>query len=400
MKIWIYCTSVSLFLTHGVASASSACGEKERGDHPTLCHWLDRAEQDAQATADEIHAWAAARGLLVNFVVPDSPNPETIRMEMQHNSVTAAGRRHLVVADNNQEQLPVVLAHGMGDSCFNSGMQQLTAKVSEMLNGVYTVCIPIGSSQSEDTNNGYLLNMDASVDIFSEAARQDPNLAGGFHAIGLSQGSNVIRGYIAKVNTPPVHTFLAINGVNGGTGAVPYCRPEELEKNPSTSSSTSMTFSMCDLLMEQASKRAYTDFAQKHSFQANYWRDPRPGMFEMYQKYAQLAVWNNEAGFVNETFKENWAKTQAFVWVLATEDGMVFPAEGEQWCAPDPTNPFQSILPMKETAWYQDDLFGLRTADEAGKNNFESFEGDHLRFEMEDFEKVSTRSHLLPQQTK
>jgi hypothetical protein len=34
---------------------------------------------------------------------------------------------------------------------------------------------------------------------------------------------------------------------------------------------------------------------------------------------------------------------------------------------------------------YQDDLFGLRTADMAGKNHWESFDGNHLGFTTEEF---------------
>jgi hypothetical protein len=59
---------------------------------------------------------------------------------------------------------------------------------------------------------------------------------------------------------------------------------------------------------------------------------------------------------------------------------------GEHWGAPDPNDPFHTILPMNETEWYQKDLFGLKTAQEAGKNYFESFDGDHLQFTMEDFD--------------
>jgi palmitoyl-protein thioesterase len=145
--------------------------------------------------------------------------------------------------------------------------------------------------------------------------------------------------------------------------------------------------SVCDLLMEQASRRAYTAFAQEHSFQANYWRDPRPSERALYQEFSQLAVWNNEADYVNQTLVDNWSKTTTFVWVMATEDTMVWPKEGEQWGAPDPQNPFASILPMKSTEWYQKDLFGLKTAEEAGKNHFESFVGDHLAFTEDDFER-------------
>jgi palmitoyl-protein thioesterase len=176
-----------------------------------------------------------------------------------------------------------------------------------------------------------------------------------------------------------VHTFISVNGVNAGVGAVPYCRPTQLASQVGF-------FSMCDVLMEQASHRAYTEYAQEHIFQANYWRDPRPVERQAYKEYAQLAQWNNENDHVNQTLKENYAKTQKFVWILAEQDTMVWPKEGEHWGAPDPNDPFHKILPMNETEWYQKDLFGLRTADEAGKNHFESFDGDHLQFSMSDFE--------------
>jgi palmitoyl-protein thioesterase len=91
----------------------------------------------------------------------------------------------------------------------------------------------------------------------------------------------------------------------------------------------------------------------------------------------------------NYTFNLNWAKTEKFVWIMANDDKIVWPREGEQWGSPDPEDPFDdsSILPYRETEWYQKDLFGLKTADVSGKNYFENFDGDHLQFEIEDFDR-------------
>jgi len=381
-----FCTILPFFLgilkgvTCDEMATSPQCGEKEYSDHPVLCHML---ELDQEEFVGQIREWAETHGGMVH-------------LNFSMRSDTTETSRRLRASSSLQERKgggtphrPVVFAHGMGDSCFNRGMQNIVQHTSQLLNNVYTLCIPTGDNQSDDTRNGYFLNMDASVDVFAAKIRADPQLQQGFHAIGFSQGNNVIRGYIAKYNTPSVHTFLSINGVNAGIGAVPYCRPELLSHSHRTSgdSSSAVTFSMCDLLMEQASRSAYTEFAQQHSFQANYWRDPRPVATDRYRQYCQLAVWNNEAGGpINETLRENWAKTQQFVWVLATEDGMVWPREGEQWGAPDPNNPFQVILPRNETEWYQKDLFGLKTAELAGKNFYEAFVGDHLQFTQEDFE--------------
>ncbi len=220
--------------------------------------------------------------------------------------------------------------------------------------------------------------MDASIDIFATKVKNDPKLKDGFNAVGFSQGNNLIRGYIARYNNPPVKTFLSINGVNAGVGAVPYCMTPQ--------SSYRKSSKICNALMEVASHRAYSTFAQQHSFQANYWRDPRKSQRENYRTYSQLAQLNNEGMAVNWTLNDNFAKTNRFVWVMAKNDRMVWPKEGEHWGAPNPNNPFNDILPMNQTQWYRDDLFGLRTADEAGKNFFESFVGDHLEFTLEDFE--------------
>jgi palmitoyl-protein thioesterase len=342
------------------------CEEQEREDHPILCNYMDRLLSDPQGMSHDIHSWAEAQGLLIDF---DSCKESS-------SIPSVAIKRRL-----GESVVPVVMAHGMGDSCFNDGMQHINQHVSDLLGGVYSTCIPTGKDRHEDTTNGYFLNMDASVDVFAESVRRDPKLANGFHAIGFSQGNNVIRGYIARYNDPPVNTFISVNGVNAGVGAVPYCRPKSVEEEKNK-----LAFSMCDLLMEQASNRAYTEYAQEHLFQANYWRDPRPSEADAYKSFAQLARWNNECDDKNTTFNENFAKTRKFVWIMAEQDGMVFPKQGEHWGAPDPEDPFNKILPMKETEWYKNDLFGLKEANEAGKMDFLSFDGDHLQFTMKDFD--------------
>jgi palmitoyl-protein thioesterase len=339
------------------------CNSPELYDnHPILCAMLDRLYNDGDIVANEMTSWAETHGLLASY-------------HWDYDSLSASHPS----APSSDSQLPIVFAHGMGDSCFNPGFQRLVKHTSDTLGGIYSVCIPTGKDQKEDTTNGYFLNMDASVDVFAEAISKDEQLKNGFHAIGLSQGNNVIRGYIARYNKPPVDTFISINGVNAGVGAVPHCRPSAL-----LSKSTRSGTSFCDLLMEQASKRAYTEFAQEHSFQANYWRDPRLGEKENYEKFSQLAHWNNE-GHSDSTLNENFAKTNQFVWIMATQDGMVWPREGEHWGAPDPSAPLQKVLPRKETEWYINDLFGLRTAEEAGKNHYLSFVGDHLQFSMDEY---------------
>lgn len=351
----------------GSVRGYAECNDEQRDHHAHLCDMLGRVRDEPDELAAELQAFAREAGILVDPVLESLED------------ISEAER----LLEEDDDKVPVVLAHGMGDSCFNTGMQSLTKYASQLLGGAYGTCIPTGDTQSEDTINGYFKSMDYNVEVFAEKVRANPKLANGFYGIGLSQGNNVIRGYLAMYNDPPVKRFISINGVNGGVGAVPHCIP----KKDGSNELRAKFESICDLLMEQASKRAYNDFAQQHSFQAGYWRDPRPVEKEAYQTYSQLARWNNEIPTVNETLNDNWAKTEKFVWVKAEKDTMVWPPEGEHWGAPDPMDPFKHILPMNETEWYQKDLFGLKTAQEAGKNAFELMPGDHLEFSNDDFKK-------------
>ena len=97
---------------------------------------------------------------------------------------------------------PIVAASGMGDSCFNPGMMSLASVAGEHL-GVYSRCVATGNNVITDTLNSFLMTMDGNVDEFATRVRADENLRAGFYAFGVSQGSNVIRGYIQRYNDPP-----------------------------------------------------------------------------------------------------------------------------------------------------------------------------------------------------
>lgn len=254
-------------------------------DHPVLCYWLRRLEKNkSEALLDLQHQ------IHPTYIVDLATTADHHDDAHAHEIISATtGRRNLrsnssvhsseqgffsnreSLSPTMKNKLPVVVAHGMGDSCFNSGIQHLTETMSTWLNGTYVVCIPTGSTQAEDTQNGYFLSMQDNLDVLAKAVRGDTQLRNGFHAVGLSQGCNLLRGYIALHNDPPVHTFISINGVNAGVGAVPHCIPKTTDRNQQYSMNAS-AFSLCDLLMEQASHRAYTEFAQRHSFQVRkYW---------------------------------------------------------------------------------------------------------------------------------
>jgi len=65
--------------------------------------------------------------------------------------------------------------------------------------------------------------------------------------------------------------------------------------------------------MEVASHKAYSEFSQTHSFQANHHRDPRRVEKLDYQTYPQLAELGNDGHNHNQVLNDNFAKTQKLV---------------------------------------------------------------------------------------
>lgn len=265
---------------------------------------------------------------------------------------------------------PTVTAHGMGDSCFNDGMKQITEIIATRT-GQYGVCIPTGSNKIEDTERGFFMTMNKNVDVFAEKIRADPKLANGFNCVGFSQGNSLCRGYIQKYNDPPVITFLSVHGTVSGVAGFPNCNPDGL------------LGIVCKELSHLCGDLSYTKLTQGMLFQINYFRDPMRVNTDAYKKNSEIAQWNNEGEVVNETFKENFGKVKRFAMIKAEKDTMVFPNEGEWW-GHFADGQLKEVLTMKDTVWYKNDTFGLRTADEAGKILFNSTTGNHLQFTQEE----------------
>lgn len=261
---------------------------------------------------------------------------------------------------------PTVTAHGMGDSCFNRGMRQLTKLIGKTI-GNYSVCVPTGDNRLSDTTNGYFMTMDDNVEVFAAKVMKDENLKDGFNCVGFSQGNMLCRGYAQKYNDPPIRNWLSVHGTVSGVAAFPNCDPQG-SLGPA-----------CAEIARLCGAAAYTQQTQNLLFQIDYYRDPYRVNSTAYKAYSQLANWNNEGDAYNETLKENFVKVERFVMIKAMGDSMVYPNEGEHW-GHYADNSLSQILEMRDTLWYKEDLFGLKTVDEAGKIVFNHTEGDHLQF--------------------
>merc|ERR1711981_347560 len=159
-------------------------------------------------------------------------------------------------------------------------MKSITQAIGQKT-GAYSVWVPTGKTQITDTINGFLKNMDDSIDVFAKKIQADPKLANGFNAAGFSQGNSLIRGYIHKYNNPPVKSFLSVHGTVMGVGGVPQCNP------------AGILGAVCRPLAKLCGTFGYTSLIQHHLFQADCFRDPTKLDKESY-KNSQLAQLNNE----------------------------------------------------------------------------------------------------------
>jgi len=256
-------------------------------------------------------------------------------------------------------------------------MKQITAEGGKRVNA-YSVCIPTGNNDIEDTINGFLLNLDKSIDVFAAKVRNDTNLKDGFNAFSLSQGGLLIRGYIQKYNDPPVKNFLAGWPIVMGVAGFPHCPPGGKLLGP-----------VCSMITEALGAIAYDKLIQDILFQANMFRDPTKVNNTQYRTNSMLANLNNVGLTKNATYNTNFNIVKKWIMIRGLKDTMVWPNQGEWWELPneDPAlwNQDAAIEAMNATTLYKSDAFGLQTADKAGKIVYESSPGDHMQFTMEEF---------------
>jgi len=241
----------------------------------------------------------------------------------------------------------------MGDASTNPGMSSLCASITKQYSGVYVLCSPVGNGLGSITTK-----LAAQVQEFTAEVRADPQLKGGFHVVGLSQGNLVLRAYVEQVNDPPVKTFVSICGPSNG---IANCPNNILYKL------------VCPLwkLDKYEASVAFSD----------YWKDPS-NKDQYLQKNRFLADLNNERDEKNATYKANMLTLEKYVLVMATGDNMVVPKESEQhgyykWGSTT------EVEELRDTEAYQGDWIGLNTLDESKRLDQLSFDGDHLQFGQE-----------------
>jgi len=222
-----------------------------------------------------------------------------------------------IAATAATEPIPVVLWHGMGDSCCNPLSMGYISKLLRTTLGpdLYVHSLMLGNNVVSDTEHGYFSNMNDLVEEACEKVRNDPKLARGYNAVGFSQGALFIRALAQRCPTPQVFNLVSIGGPQQGIYGLPFC--------PGSTR-------LCEAVRHLLHYGAYSHTVQRISVQAQYWHDPYTS--EGYrQKSIFLADLNCEHPELpcNATYKEQNTKLKNMVLVKFLRDEMVLPKESE-----------------------------------------------------------------------
>lgn len=287
--------------------------------------------------------------------------------------------------DYGNRSVPIVLWHGMGDSCCNPlSLGAFKETLEKHIPGVYVHSLRIGDNFAQDTENGFFMNVNDQVAMACQKIGQDPKLSNGYNAIGFSQGSQFLRA-VAQRCPQGMRNLISFGGQHQGV----YGGCDILQIrfflhviNPLIISGIPSCFgedhTICDYVRRLLNYGAYKSWIQDYLVQAQYWHDP---LDEATYKAKSLfiAEINNERPVKNWTYAENMKKLSNFVMVKFTEDSMVDPIASEWFEFYQPGQADQ-IQPLEQTKLYQEDWLGLKALKESGRLHFLISRGNHLQF--------------------
>ncbi|KFM25258.1 Palmitoyl-protein thioesterase 1 [Auxenochlorella protothecoides] len=259
--------------------------------------------------------------------------------------------------------LPIVLWHGMGDSCCNpQGIGAVQDRIQRALPGVFVHSVATGATESADVLSTYFGDANAQVRAACEALRALPQLAGGYVAVGFSQGGLLLRGLLERCTgegAPAMHTLITMGSPHQG---------------------------VMDAMQALLGHGVYYSWLQHNLLQAQYFKDPYH--LDWYRETSGfLADINNDRDARNSSYVAALTSLRSLVLYQFDNDLTVVPRESSQFGFYNGTH----TESMEESAAYRDDRLGLRTLNESGRLTLANCPGFHMQFTLDWFEQ-----HVLP----
>ncbi|XP_068602925.1 palmitoyl-protein thioesterase 1 isoform X2 [Brachionichthys hirsutus] len=251
---------------------------------------------------------------------------------------------------NGTAPVPVVLWHGMGDSCCNPiSMGQIKKMIEEEIPGIYVLSLMIGKNIIEDMENGFFMDVNHQVSTACSQLAQNPKLKGGYNAMGFSQGAQFLRAVAQRCPSPPMKNLLSIGGQHQGVYGLPRCPGESVQ--------------ICNAIRHALNQGVYSDFVQEHLVQAQYWHDPLND--DLYKNKSLFLADINQERAVNETYKKNLQLLENFIMVKFLQDTVVDPVDSE-WFGFLKTGQAKETETLQESVLYKEDthkIFALEYQD-------------------------------------
>lgn len=273
---------------------------------------------------------------------------------------------------------PVVLWHGMGDSCCNPlSLGRIKKVIENELPGVYVKSLEIGKNMMEDVENSFFMNANLQVEDVCKQLAADKALSSGYNAIGFSQGAQFLRAVAQRCPNPPMRNLISFGGQHQGVYGLPHCLYPKHK--------------WCDYVRKLLNTGAYWSWVQDGFVQAEYWHDP-VNEEDYKQGSFFLADINNERT-VRPEYRDNLKKLDHFVLVRFDGDTMVEPKETE-WFGFYTPGQSVNITSLHNSALYTEDRLGLKQMEREGHLKFLSVPGDHLQFSEDWFREIIIDEYL------
>ncbi|NWU22279.1 PPT1 thioesterase, partial [Dyaphorophyia castanea] len=145
---------------------------------------------------------------------------------------------------------PLVIWHGMGDSCCNPvSMGYIQKLVEKKIPGIYVLSLKIGSNLIQDMENSFFMNVNDQVSEVCSQLAADPHLRGGYNAMGFSQGGQFLRAVAQRCPSPAMLTLISVGGQHQGVYGFPRCPGESSH--------------ICDWIRKTLDLGAYTKAVQE-----------------------------------------------------------------------------------------------------------------------------------------
>lgn len=315
----------------------------------------------------------------------------------------------------NSEYLPIVVWHGMGDSCCDQNSIGAVIKyIQNLVPGIFIHSISTGNNEAADISSSYFGLVDSQVDRVCDEIRAIPQLQKGYTAVGFSQGGQFLRAVVQRCQHrgPAAHTLVTMGAQHEGVMDIPGCWEPSFNSTPSWA---------CRVMQSLLGRGVYNKFVQNRVIQAQYFKDPAH-LNEYYRNSAFLADINAEAlpssrrggsflqvgknkileGFLEnneiktlsaryDLYKDNLASLQRLVLFMFDNDITVVPKESSHFAFFNG----QKLIPLAESELYIEDRLALKQLDEYGRLVLAHAPGFHMQFSLEWFFTNVVKPYLL-----